>query len=137
MVEEEPWLREEKFLSQRVHNICKDHIRDAESVSDATIDGDHKALAHVKGQYEKGRNEAVEIALRLQDQFYRCASLYYILVFCMSASDFRLAILLARAITTRTIQDRILEEFPEYFVLDEKDGTLHPSVIASVGGILI
>src|SRR5882724_7306659 len=101
---EEPWLREEKFLSQRVHNICKDHLRDAENVSDATIDGDHKALAYVKGPYEKGRNEAVEIALGLQDQFYRCTSLYYILVFCMSASDFRLAILLARAITTRTIQ---------------------------------
>src|SRR6266702_4061988 len=137
MVEEESWLREEKFLSRRVHNICKDHICDAENVSDATIDGDHKALACVKGQYEKGRNEAVEIAIGLQDQFYRCASLYYILVFCMSASDFRLAVLIARAITTRTIQDRILEEFPEYFRLDEKDGTLHPSVIASVGGILI
>ena len=137
MVEEEPWLREEKFLSQRVHSICKDHICDAENVRDATIDGDHEALAYVKGQYEKGRNKAVGIAIGLQDQFYRCASLYYILVFCMSASDFRLAILIARAITTRTIQDRILEEFPEYFLLDEKDGTLHPSGIASAGGILI
>jgi hypothetical protein len=137
MVEEEPWLREEKFLSERVHNICRDHVGNAENVSDATIDGDYKALAYVKGQYERGRNEAIEIAIGLQDEFYRHASLYYILVFCMRASDFRLAILIARAITTRTIQDRILEKFPEYFRLDEKDGMLRPSVIASVGGILI
>jgi hypothetical protein len=137
MVEEEPWLREEKFLSKRVLNICVDHVGNAENVSDATIDGDHEALAYVKGQYEKGRDEAVEIAIGLQDQFYRHASLYYILMLCMRASDFRLAIVIARAITTRTIQDRILEEYPEYFRLDEKDGTLHPSVIASAGGILI
>lgn len=136
MVEEEPRLREEQSIFMKVHAICQDHAGNAEKVGNATIDGDHKALAYLKDQYEKGRDEAVEIAVELQDQFYRNASLYCILVLCMKASDFRVAVLIARAITTRTIQDKILEEFPEYFALDEKDGMLHPSVIASAGGIL-
>lgn len=87
----------------RVYDICEDHAGNADNVSNATIDGDHKALAYLKDQYEKGRNEAVEIAIELQNQFYRHASLYCILVLCMKASDFRVAVLIARSITTRTI----------------------------------
>jgi hypothetical protein len=133
---EERRLQEEKFLYTRVHTICETYAGCAEKVTDALINGDHVAFTSLRRQYEKGRKEAVEISIKLSEQSYRHASLYFILRLCIKASDFRVAGLIARAITTRTIQDKILEEFPEYFVLNENNGVLEPSAIASAGGIL-
>ena len=119
-----------------VNALCEHYARTAEKITNAVIDGDREALKRLRTQYEKGRREAVEIAINLQDQIDRHASLYSILVLCMKASDFQVAILITRAITTRTIQDKVREEFPEYFFLSESDGYLHPSTIAIAGGIL-
>jgi hypothetical protein len=133
---EERWLQEEKFLYTKVHVICETYAGCAEKVTDALINGDHVALNSLRRQYEKGRKKAVEISIKLSEQSYRHASLYCILQLCIKASDFRVAVLIARAITTKTIQDKIIEEFPEYFVLNENDAVLEPSAIASAGGIL-
>jgi hypothetical protein len=49
----------------------------------------------------------------------------------MKAKDLTFATIIAKAITEYMIQEMIVEEHAEYFVLNEKDGRLHPTAMAA------
>ncbi len=50
----------------------------------------------------------------------------------MKAKYLQFATIIAKAITVDMIQGKIVEEFSEYFVLNETDGRLHPTAAASL-----
>jgi hypothetical protein len=97
---------------------------------------DNEIGQYEKGRYEEGRKEALEIAIRLKDDFYRDAALHAAFDFCMKAKDMEFGTILAEAITVEVIQDKIVEEYPHYFLLDRRDGRVHPTTAASLGYFL-
>jgi hypothetical protein len=74
----------------------------------------------------------LEIAIKLTDEFYRNAALHAALDFCMKAKDLQFATIIANAITVDIIQEKILEEHGEHFMLNDRDGRLHPTPAASI-----
>jgi hypothetical protein len=54
----------------------------------------------------------------------------------MKAKDRAFATIIAKAITIDMIQEMIVEEHAEYFVLSEKSGRLHPTAAAALGPLL-
>jgi hypothetical protein len=54
----------------------------------------------------------------------------------MKAKDLAFATIIAKAITFDRIKGMIVQEHAEYFVLSEKDGTLHLTAAAALGPLL-
>jgi len=52
------------------------------------------------------------------------------------AKDLEVATIIAKAITVDLIQEQIVEEHPQYFTLNERDGRLHPTTAAALGHLL-
>ncbi len=136
MDKEEPWLQEEGALSAKVRTICQIYNGSAESVGSSEFSKDNEIGQYEKGRYEKGRKEALEIAIRLKDDFYRDAALHAAFDLCMKAKDIEFATIIAEAITVEIIQDKIVEEYPHFFLLDRRDGRVHPTAAASLGYFL-
>lgn len=124
-------LQEESILALRVKTICQIYGGSAENVGSGEFTNDEEMGNYEQKRYEKGRKEALEIAIRLTDEFYRNAALHSALNFCMKAKDLTFATIIAKAITEYMIQEMIVEEHAEYFVLNEKDGRLHPTAMAA------
>src|SRR5258708_4702656 len=83
-------LEEEAALSIRVRTLCQLYGGSAENVGSGEFaDDDHRA-AYEKKRYEKGRKEALEIAMKLTDEFYRDAALHATFIFCMKRKTSRL-----------------------------------------------
>ena len=122
---EELKLEEERALSLRVIILCQIYEGSAENVGNGEFTNDEEMGEYE--QYEKGRKEALEIVIELMDDFYRNAALHATLDLCMKARDLAFATIIANAITVDMIQEKILEEHGQYFVLSEKDGRVHPS----------
>jgi hypothetical protein len=110
-----------------VRTLCQIYEGSAENVGNGEFTNDEEMGEYEHKRYEKGRKEALEIAIELTDKFYRNAALHATLDFCMKARDLTFATIIANAITVDMIQEKILEEHGQYFVLNEKDGRLHPS----------
>jgi hypothetical protein len=121
-------LEAEAILSLRVKTICQLYGGSAENVGSGEFSEDEQK------RYEKGRKEALEIAIKLTNEFYRNAALHSALDFCMKAKDLAFATIIARAITINMIQEMIVQEHAEYFVLN--DGRLHPTAAAARGLLL-
>jgi hypothetical protein len=136
MDEEEPQLREEGALSAKVRTICQIYNGSAESVGSAEFSKDNEIGQYEKNRYEKGRGEALEIAIKLENDFYRDTALQALFDFCMKAKDMEFGTIIAEAITVGVIQDKIVEEYPHYFLLDRRDGRVHPTTAASLGYFL-
>jgi len=64
------------------------------------------------------------------------AALHAAFDFCMNAKDMEFATIIAEAITIEMIQDKIVEEYPQYFLIDRRDGRIHPTTAASLGYFL-
>ena len=125
---EELKLEAEAILSLRVKTICQLYGGSAENVGSGELSNDEQ------NRYEKGRKEALEIAIKLTDEFHRNAALHSALDFCMKAKDLAFATIIARAITFDRIKEMIVQEHAEYFVLN--DGMLHPTAAAALGLLL-
>jgi len=136
MAEEEQWLKEEGDLSAKVRTICQIYNGSAESVGSGEFSKDDEIGQYETNRYEKGRKQALEIAIRLKDDFYRDAALHAAFDFCMKAKDMQFATIIAEAITVEMIQDKIVEEYPQYFLIDQRDGRIHPTTAASLGYFL-
>jgi hypothetical protein len=54
----------------------------------------------------------------------------------MNAKDMEFATIIAEAITIEMIQEKIVEEYPQYFLIDRRDGKVHPTTAASLGYFL-
>jgi hypothetical protein len=91
---------------------------------------------YVSGSLRPIFREALAIAIKLTDEFYRDAALHATFDFCMKAKDLKFATIIAKAITVDMIQEKIVEEYPEYFTLNERDGRLHPTAAAALGPLL-
>src|SRR5450631_4807194 len=115
---EELKLEAEAILSLRVKTICQLYGGSAENVGSGEFSNDEETSKYEQKRYEKGRKEALEIAIRLIDEFYRNAALHSALNFCMKAKDLTFATIIAKAITEYMIQEMIVEEHAEYFVLN-------------------
>ena len=127
---EELKLEAEAILSLRVKTICQLYVGSAENVGRDEFANEETSKYEHK-RYEKGRKEALEIAIKLTNEFYRSAALHSVLDFCMKAKDLAFATIIARAITINMIQEMIVQEHAEYFVLN--DGRLHPTAAAALG----
>ncbi len=136
MAEEEQWLKEEGALSAKVRTICQIYNGSAESVGSGEFSKDDEIGQYEINRYEKGRKEALEIAIKLTDDLYRDAALHAAFDFCMNAKDMEFATIIAEAITIEVIQDKIVEEYPQYFLIDRRDGKVHPTTAASLGYLL-
>jgi hypothetical protein len=123
---EELKLEEEATLSLRVKTLCQLYGGSAENVGSGEFANDELG-DYERKRYEKGRKEALEIAIKLTDEFYRDAALHSALDFCMKAKDLTFATIIAKAITVDMIQALIVQEHGKYFALNEKDGRLHPT----------
>jgi hypothetical protein len=130
---EELKMEAEAILSLRVKTICQLYGGSAENVGSGEFSEDEESKYEQK-RYEKGRKEALEIAIKLTNEFYRNAALHSALDFCMKAKDLAFATIIARAITINMIQEMIVQEHAEYFVLN--DGRLHPTAAAALGLLL-
>jgi hypothetical protein len=130
---EELKMEAEAILSLRVKTICQFYGGSAENVGSGEFSEDEESKYEQK-RYEKGRKEALEIAIKLTNEFYRNAALHSALDFCMKAKDLAFATIIARAITINMIQEMIVQEHAEYFVLN--DGRLHPTAAAALGLLL-
>ena len=125
---EELKLEAEAILSLRVKTICQLYGGSAENVGSGEFSEDEQK------RYEKGRKEALEIAIKLTNEFYRNAALHSAFDFCMKAKDLAFATIIAKAITFDRIKEMIVQEHAEYFVLN--DGRLHPTAAAALGLLL-
>ena len=122
---EELKLEAEAILSLRVKTICQLYGGSAENVGSGEFSEDEQK------RYEKGRKEALEIAIKLTNEFYRNAALHSAFDFCMKAKDLAFATIIAKAITFDRIKEMIVQEHAEYFVLN--DGRLHPTAATALG----
>jgi hypothetical protein len=122
---EELKLEAEAILSLRVKTICQLYGGSAENIGSGEFSEDEQK------RYEKGRKEALEIAIKLTNEFYRNAALHSAFDFCMKAKDLAFATIIAKAITFDRIKEMIVQEHAEYFVLN--DGRLHPTAGAALG----
>src|ERR1700733_1277560 len=113
-------LEEEAALSLRVRTLCQIYAGSAENVGSGEFADDRETLQYETYRYEKARKETLEIAVKLKDEFYRGASLHYILNMCMKASDLPFATVIAKPIIVDMIQAEIVEEYGQYFVLNKK-----------------
>jgi hypothetical protein len=129
-------LEEEVALSLRVRTLCQLYSGSAENVGSDEFSNDEEKSAYERQRYEKGRKEALEIAIRLTDEFYRNAALHAAFDFCVKAKDFQFATIIANAITVDTIQEKIIEEHAQYYELNERDGRLHPTAAAALAPLL-
>jgi hypothetical protein len=121
-------LQEQVALSLRVRTLCQIYGENAENVGTGEFSDDEDLHAYEKQRYEKGRKEALEMAINLTDEFYRNTSLHAAFDFCMKAKDFQFATIIANAITANILQEKIIEEHGQYYELNERDGRLHPTV---------
>jgi hypothetical protein len=129
---EEEWLQEENALSERVTMLCQMYGGSAKNVGSSDFSADDEMGQHDLNRYEKARKEALKIAILLKDAFYRDSALHCVLDMCMKANDLKFATAIAKAITVETIQDAIVEQHGEFFVLSERDGRLHPTASAGL-----
>jgi hypothetical protein len=107
----------------------------ADNIGRDEFSNDEETSGHEKRRYGKGRKKILEIAIKLKDESYRDTALHAAFDFCMRAKDLQFAVMIAKAISVDTIQKRIVDEHPEYFLLDENDGRLRP--IAAEHGPLL
>ena len=124
-------LEEEATLELRVKTICQLYGGSAENVGSGEFANDDEMGSYEQKRYEKGRKEALEIAIKLTNEFYRNAALHSAFDFCMKAKDLAFATIIAKAITFDRIKEMIVQEHAEYFVLN--DGRLHPTVATALG----
>jgi hypothetical protein len=129
-------LQEEVALSLRVRTLCQIYEGSAEDVGTGEFSHDEDLHAYEKQRYEKSRKEALEIAIKLTDEYYRNAALHAAFDFCMKAKDFQFATIIANAITIDIIQKKIIEEHGQYYELNERDGRLHPTAAAALAPLL-
>jgi hypothetical protein len=85
-------------------------IESASNLSDANQP--EEALQYERGRYEKTKDAALDIARGLTDEFYRDASLHFIIDLCMTANERQEAKRLFSVIETELIRKKILEEHP-------------------------
>ena len=126
---EELKLEAEAILSLRVKTICQLYGGSAEHVGSGSED--EETSKYEQKRYEKGRKEALEIAIKLTSQFYRNAALHSAFDFCMKAKDLAFATIIAKAITFDRIKEMIVQEHTDYFVMN--DGTLHQTAATALG----
>jgi hypothetical protein len=120
-------LEEENALSIRVRALCQLFGGSADNIGSDEFCNDEEMSGHEKRRYENGRKKILEIAIKLKDEFYRDTALHAAFDFCMRAKDLQFAVMIAKAISVDTIQKQIVDEHPEYFLLDENDGRLRPT----------
>jgi hypothetical protein len=110
---------EESALAIRVRSMCQMYGDSAENVG-KEIPADEELFAYEKARYERARTDTIEMAISLSEPFYRDMALHSVLGMCMKAHDLEFSEALAKAIMTEEIQDRVVEEFPNYFVFDDR-----------------
>jgi hypothetical protein len=120
MSDQENIKLQEETLVMGIRTLCQNYSRSAEIVGREGL----SAGQGVRERYEEGRKAVLEIAIAITDEFYRDCALQAALDYCMKAGNLDYATLITKAINTREIQERVVKDYGEYFVLSEKDGRL-------------
>lgn len=128
MSDQENIKLQEETLVMGVRTLCQNYSRSAEIVGREGL----SAGQGVRERYEEGRKAVLEIAIAITDEFCRDCALQAALDYCMKAGDLDYAILITKAINTRKIQERVVKDYGEYFVLNEKDGRLISTPAAAI-----
>jgi hypothetical protein len=119
MVEHGMSEEEASALAMRVRSMCQMYGDSAENVG-MEIPADEELFAYEKARYERARTDTIEMAISLSEPFYRDIALHSVLEMCMKAHDLQFSEAIAKAIITEQIQERVVEEFPNYFAFDDR-----------------
>ena len=122
-------MLKERAALVHVRTLCQIYGSCAEIVG---RDSDEQGSQYEKDQYERGRMEVLQIAVKLTDELFRDSALRASLDFCMKARDLQFATMIAKAVTTVTVQEKIVKDYGDYFVLNEKEGRLIPTPAAAI-----
>jgi len=122
-------MLKERAALVHVRTLCRIYGNCAEIVG---RDSDEQGSKYEKDQYERGRMEVLQIAVKLTDELFRDSALRASLDFCMKARDLQFATMIAKAVTTVTVQEKIVKDHGDYFVLNEKEGRLIPTPAAAI-----
>jgi hypothetical protein len=128
MSDQENIKLQEETLVMGVRTLCQNYSRSAEIVGREGL----SAGQGVRERYEEGRKAVLEIAIAITDEFCRDCALQTALDYCMKAGDLDYATLIIKAINTGEIQERVVKDYGEYFVLNEKDGRLISTPAAAI-----
>ena len=116
-------------LSMRVRFMCQIYGDSAENLGRG-FPNDEELIKYEKVRYERARKET--LAISLIDAFHRDTALQAVLAMCMKANDLQFAAVIAKAITVDLIKDEVVEEFPDFFVVNEADARLHMTGARSI-----
>jgi hypothetical protein len=124
---EELKLEEECALLLRVKTLCRIYEGSAEYLGSGEA-ANEKLREHEQSKYDEVRKEALEIAISLKDENYRNEALHSGLEFCLKANDLKFATIIANAITASKIQEKVVEQHGQYFVLNKNDRKLQLAI---------
>ena len=131
--DEELAQQRESALVAKVRVLCQIYNGSAESVGSADFSKDNEVGQLEVRRYESGRRQALDIAIQLEDDLHRDTALHAVFEFCMKARDIEFATIVAEAITLEVIQQKIVQAFPHYFLINRLVGKIHPTTAASLG----
>ena len=109
----------ESLMALGVKTLAEMYGSSAEKIGSAEL-VDPDTLTYERKRYEKGRQEILDLALKIFDEAHRAAALRTALDYCMKAKDYQAAIIIADNITIDKVQDSITEQYSEDFVRDER-----------------
>jgi hypothetical protein len=98
--------------AKRIREICRTAADSAEKVGKAT-DRTSKKVQHEVERYERAARAAMEAAMKVSDELLRDAAVRQIVELCLKAGNITTAKTLFRAIQSRSIQDDVLQEYPQ------------------------
>ena len=130
MLADEVHLEDGTDIVARVRLQCQLCAGSARSVGLGQFEEGDEFGEYETARYRKVRDETLDIALNLRDEFHRDVALHCVFNMCMKAADFQFANVIVKAFTTEVIQDVVVAEYRDFFILNDRDGRLHPSAKA-------
>jgi hypothetical protein len=115
-----------------VRKVCQAYDHSAEMVGSGIFSDDRGLHDFTTQHYAEGRKKALTIAIGIQDDSLRDAALRAALDYCMRARDLDFAVLIVKAINLRMIQEQIVRDHGDYFILNEKEGRLVPTPATAI-----
>ncbi len=122
----------EEILTMHVCLLCNAYGDSAENLGTGMFLRKSDMQAYEKQRYENGLREVLEIAVKFKDKVYRDAAFHAIFNYCMKARDFDVAAVIVKAITDQAVQEKIISEHGQYFMLNESNRRIFPTVLASL-----
>jgi hypothetical protein len=110
--EEIQWPIGDIEAAHRIRDICRSAADSAETVGGFADRPDSTKRKYETERYERAAKVAMEIAIKISDDLLRDSSVRQIVDLCVTASDFKTARILFRAIQAASIREDVLNDHP-------------------------